>query len=76
MGGKELKDGEYFDKLNFYNSIIKENGIDSNFYALDQRGAMVKASQYYNDDIYGKIYLLKKLLLLQINSFYRSNFSS
>ena len=53
MGGKELKHGEYFDKINFFNSIIKENGIDTNFYALDQRGTMIKASPYYNDDIYG-----------------------
>ncbi len=55
MGGKELEEGEYFDKINFYNSIIKESGFDTNFYALDQRGTMIKASPYYHDDIYGNV---------------------
>ncbi len=55
MGGKELKAGEYFDKINFYNSILKENGVDTDFFALDQRGTMIKASPYYHDDIYGNI---------------------
>ncbi len=55
MGGKELEAEEYFDKISFYNSILKENGVDANFYALDQRGTMIKSSPYYHDDIYGNI---------------------
>jgi Ca2+-binding RTX toxin-like protein len=55
MGGKKLEAGEYFDKINFYNSVLKENGIDSDFFALDSRGSMIKASPYYNDDIYGNV---------------------
>lgn len=53
MSGKELEAGEYFDKINFYNAILKENGVDTNYFALDRRGTMIQASPYYHDDIYG-----------------------
>lgn len=53
MGGRQLNQGEYFDKISFYNSILARNGIDTNFYALDNRGTAIIGSKYYNDNIYG-----------------------
>ena len=53
IGGKELDYGEFFERFYDYEKILQDNGVDFNFYSIDNKGSMINATKYYNSNIYG-----------------------
>jgi Ca2+-binding RTX toxin-like protein len=57
LGGKKLNEGEFFEKIDFYQKIFSQQKSDPDFYALTSNdkldGIIINSSPYYNSNIYG-----------------------
>ena len=53
IGGKSLEPNEYFEKIENFIKEYELNGVDAKIYAIDKKGTMLIASNYYNDKLFG-----------------------